>query len=138
MLGQLAGQVHSLVSAPLGHHHNTADLLHLRVIWRAHPVQVSCNLEMKGSETILSTNSECQNFFPFPRKRWFFKIQLKTSGADHPVTCLKCYTQTSSQTVPRIWENQTWVIMFGGKCLSPLNPKLLKNLSLELEKWLSS
>lgn len=77
MLGQLAGQVHSLVSAPLGHHHNTADLLHLRVIWRAHPVQVSCNLEMKGSETILSTNSECQNFFPFPRKRWFFKIQFK-------------------------------------------------------------
>lgn len=58
MLGQLAGQVHSLVRAPLWHHHNTTDLLHLRVIWRAHPIQVSRNLEIR-SEIVLSTNPEC-------------------------------------------------------------------------------
>lgn len=76
MLGQLAGQVHSLVSAPLGHHHNTADLLHLRVIWRAHPVQVSCNLEMKGSET-----SQYQlgmpEFLPIPKKKVVFQNTVK-------------------------------------------------------------
>lgn len=67
MLGQLARQVHSLVSAPLWHHHDAADLLHLGVIWWAHPIQVSCNLETRGSGTkeILSTsfvlNSLCQD-----------------------------------------------------------------------------
>ena len=66
MLGQLARQVHSLVSAPLWYHHNAADLLHLGVIWWAHPIQVSCNLETRGSETkeILRTS-----LIPFSRNK---------------------------------------------------------------------
>lgn len=57
MLGQLARQVHGLVSAPLWYHYDAADLLHLGVIWWAHSIQVSCNLETRGSRTkmILST-----------------------------------------------------------------------------------
>lgn len=38
MLGKLARQVHGLVSAPLWYHHDAADLLHLGVIWWAHPI----------------------------------------------------------------------------------------------------
>lgn len=75
MLGQLARQVHGLVSAPLWYHHNAADLLHLGVIWWAHPIQVSCNLETRGSRTkmILSTTLDsgllAQCFVPFPKNK---------------------------------------------------------------------
>lgn len=81
MLGQLARQVNGLVSAPLWHHHDAAYLLHLGVIWWAHPIQVSCNLETKGSgtKTLLSTSSELELpalcFPSFPQERGQF---LKT------------------------------------------------------------
>lgn len=60
MLGQLARQVHSLVSAPLWYHHDAADLLHLGVIWWAYPIEVPCNLETRGSRAkeILSTSPD--------------------------------------------------------------------------------
>lgn len=45
MSGQLVGQVDSLVCAPLWHHDDAADLLHLRVVWWTGAVQVSCNLD---------------------------------------------------------------------------------------------
>lgn len=45
MLWQLPWQVHGLVCPPLGHHHNAPDLLHLGVVWRAHSIQVTCNLK---------------------------------------------------------------------------------------------
>lgn len=78
MLGQLARQMHGLVSAPLRYHHDAADLLHLGVIRWADPVQVSCNLETKGSrtKTILSTipdsglSALCS--FPSPRTKQSF------------------------------------------------------------------
>lgn len=41
MLGQLARQVHGLVSAPLWYHHIAVNCLHLGVAWWAHPVHVS-------------------------------------------------------------------------------------------------
>lgn len=44
MLWQLPWEVHGLVCPPLGHHHNAPDLLHLGVVWRAHSIQVTCNL----------------------------------------------------------------------------------------------
>lgn len=58
MLGQLARQVHCLVGAPLWNHHDAADLLHLGVIWRAHTIQVPCNLKTRGLRTkmIFSTS----------------------------------------------------------------------------------
>lgn len=60
VLGQLARQVHSLVGTPLWYHHDAADLLYLGVIWWAHPIQVSCNLETRGSriKMILSTSPD--------------------------------------------------------------------------------
>lgn len=87
MLGQLAGQVHSLVSAPLRHHHNTTDLLHLRVVWRAHPIEVSCNLEMR-SEIILSTNPECQKFLELYCWGWSDGSLVKNIGCRLGVVAL--------------------------------------------------
>lgn len=45
MLWQLVGQVNGLMCTPLWHHHDTADFLYLRVIWRAGSIQITCNLQ---------------------------------------------------------------------------------------------
>lgn len=47
MLWQLVGQVNGLMCTPLWHHHDTADFLYLRVIWRAGSIQITCNLQEK-------------------------------------------------------------------------------------------
>lgn len=47
VLRQLVWQVYSLVSAPLGRHHDTPDLLHLRVVRRAVAVEVATDLDRK-------------------------------------------------------------------------------------------
>lgn len=41
VLGQALGQLHPLVGAALGPHHDAADLLHLGVVHGAGPVQVA-------------------------------------------------------------------------------------------------
>ena len=48
VLRQRAGQVDLLVVAPLGRDDHTADLLDLRVVWRAHAVQVSSHLQCRA------------------------------------------------------------------------------------------
>lgn len=45
MAGQLVGQVDSLVSSPLWHHDDAADLLHLGVVWWTGSIQVAGNLD---------------------------------------------------------------------------------------------
>ena len=50
VLGQQGREVDGLVRAPLRNHHHTPDLLHLRVVRRAHSVQVAGNLK-KGVES---------------------------------------------------------------------------------------
>ena len=54
VLGELVGQVHCLVGAPLGRHHNAPDLLHLGVVWGTHPVQVARDLQVE--ETRMTHN----------------------------------------------------------------------------------
>ena len=49
VLSQRAGQVHLLVVAPLGRDDYTANLLDLRVIWRANAIQVSSHLQPRAS-----------------------------------------------------------------------------------------
>lgn len=44
MTRQLVGQVDSLVSSPLWHHDDAADLLHLGVVWWTGAIQVAGNL----------------------------------------------------------------------------------------------
>ena len=54
MSWELVGKVDGLVSAPLGHHYDAADLLHLGVVWGAGAIEVTSNLEgqtkQKGHE----------------------------------------------------------------------------------------
>ncbi len=46
------GQVNGLMRTPLWHHHDTANFLYLRVIWRAGSIQITCNLQEKNMDTI--------------------------------------------------------------------------------------
>lgn len=53
MARQLVGQVDSLVSSPLWHHDNAANLLHLGVVWWTSSIQVASNLEQeKGKQSV--------------------------------------------------------------------------------------
>lgn len=96
MLGQLARQVHGLVSAPLWHHHNAADLLHLGVIRWAHSIQVSCNLEKRESRTkvILSTSPHSELsalcFIPFSRNKDNFSKCAQICIRITQRACSKC------------------------------------------------
>ena len=41
MTRKAAGQMNHLMGSPLGWHHNTLDLLHLRIIWRWHTIEIT-------------------------------------------------------------------------------------------------
>ena len=44
MSWELVGQVDRLVSPPLGHHYDAADLLHLGVVWGTGAIEVASDL----------------------------------------------------------------------------------------------
>jgi hypothetical protein len=58
MVWQRCGQVDLLVVAPLGGHHNGADLLHLRVVRRTHAIHVPSNLTPAHTHTHASHQSQ--------------------------------------------------------------------------------
>lgn len=109
MLGQLAGQVYGLVGTPLWYHHDAADLLHLGVVWRAHPIQVSCNLKTRGSgtHTTLSCTWEFWKSALFPSlssrtSREFHKMQAERPAAESAeVFAQKLLTDLTSDSSPQ-------------------------------------